>query len=810
MFTVPRLFQFSFYLCLFLSTLSLAYAEQVQIPSTLLIYIAAGLFLLLAYRLDGRWAMSIKQSNQLAVLIFIVWPTWMALSLRGSQPNADELDIELVRLALPYGGPLLTVLLLAKLFRPKGPRDYWTIHLMGLVQVVLACVLAMTNKLDRDAPLFPLIVVAYLLSLVWTLRNFSFYSHLLPSRLTVRQRILPLSRGEAVGQKTTLGLVTSLLWFGMICIVGLAFFFLVPRTQNPLGAGLNASIKPAVTGFKPSVDLNGVGRLETSEELVFRATIYDRNLYQTQVPGLPRWRGVTCSIYDENGRWRNARTDLTGFQMFRIQEPDKDNYLVSISLDPRKVSVAGAVSTPDVPNRVFGEMPIFSLETLGMTNIQPRVSLDPYSPPSDFNMVFFYQSKTEGSVSVTIGEHRPQRNLLYQQLIPIRMIGRNEWEQRLGRTRIGQSAVFDGSDIEAMERYLARLRTIPVNLASSGIIAKAAQKALADAKLPPTATVKDKAKAMESYLLNEKNFGYSLERLRVNSQLDPNEDFLENVRAGTCERFASALTLMLRSQGIAARIVLGFRGADWNSLSKLYEVKEYHAHAWVEAVIDEELTEERVRIPVQDEYREVNKKVLTKVHWLTLDPTPQNEAGLRDASTWAANVSFARYLWEFFILDFSGDLQRQRFFARFKTSWMESLIQWVRGLNWIEITLLAVALLFSLILAVLSLRLLKKLLARLRARRAQLAALPSVPFYRRFILMLERKFNLWPKPQQTALEYSQQAEQILKRTAAAASAASLTQQLAQSYHAVRFGGEILDGKAKTLETELDKLQAILK
>jgi len=39
-------------------------------------------------------------------------------------------------------------------------------------------------------------------------------------------------------------------------------------------------------------------------------------------------------------------------------------------------------------------------------------------------------------------------------------------------------------------------------------------------------------------------------------------DFLLNVKQGHCERFAGALALMLRSQGVQARVVAGFRGAE--------------------------------------------------------------------------------------------------------------------------------------------------------------------------------------------------------------------------------------------------------
>ena len=73
------------------------------------------------------------------------------------------------------------------------------------------------------------------------------------------------------------------------------------------------------------------------------------------------------------------------------------------------------------------------------------------------------------------------------------------------------------------------------------------------------------------------------------SNLDPTEDFLRNVKQGHCERFATGLTLMLRSAGIPCRLVVGFRGADAkNSLEPdngWYVVRQSHAHAWVEALV---------------------------------------------------------------------------------------------------------------------------------------------------------------------------------------------------------------------------------
>lgn len=64
---------------------------------------------------------------------------------------------------------------------------------------------------------------------------------------------------------------------------------------------------------------------------------------------------------------------------------------------------------------------------------------------------------------------------------------------------------------------------------------------------------------------------------------NPLEDFLFVYKSGHCEYFASAMVLLLRSQGIPARFVTGFLGAEYNPLEDYYIVRQQNAHAWVEA-----------------------------------------------------------------------------------------------------------------------------------------------------------------------------------------------------------------------------------
>jgi transglutaminase-like putative cysteine protease len=63
---------------------------------------------------------------------------------------------------------------------------------------------------------------------------------------------------------------------------------------------------------------------------------------------------------------------------------------------------------------------------------------------------------------------------------------------------------------------------------------------------------------------------------------DPIVAFLYDFKRGHCEYFAGAMTLMCQSIGMQARMVLGFKCDEYNSVSGQYIVRESDAHSWVE------------------------------------------------------------------------------------------------------------------------------------------------------------------------------------------------------------------------------------
>lgn len=104
----------------------------------------------------------------------------------------------------------------------------------------------------------------------------------------------------------------------------------------------------------------------------------------------------------------------------------------------------------------------------------------------------------------------------------------------------------------------------------------------------------DAAKAIEIDL--QRNFAYSLEMKATGA--DPLADFLFNVQTGHCEYFSTAMAVMLRTHGIAARVVNGFLPGEYNETSGAYTVRQSDAHSWVEVYFPSSRS------------------------WVTFDPTP--------------------------------------------------------------------------------------------------------------------------------------------------------------------------------------------
>ena len=89
----------------------------------------------------------------------------------------------------------------------------------------------------------------------------------------------------------------------------------------------------------------------------------------------------------------------------------------------------------------------------------------------------------------------------------------------------------------------------------------------------------DRAGALERYLRD--NFRYTLDPQGIDPE-NPIASFLFEAKSGYCEFFAAAMTLMLRTQSIPARLVNGFQTGSFNPIGNDFIVRARDAHSWVE------------------------------------------------------------------------------------------------------------------------------------------------------------------------------------------------------------------------------------
>ncbi len=289
------------------------------------------------------------------------------------------------------------------------------------------------------------------------------------------------------------------------------------------------------------------------------------------------------------------------------------------------------------------------------------------------------------------------------------------------------------------------------------------------------------ARALTDYLANSGEFTYTLEMTRQDLDVDPVMDFLVNLKQGHCERYATALALMLRSLGVPARVVKGFRGAD-DQGDGVYVIRHSHAHAWVE-----------ILVPHDDSPRPA-------FDWLTLDPTPAGSALTRSTFSlshwWQERQRSIHQWWQTLIVDYNADEQAdlwdivrpgRRLFAARKIG----------------------SLLLTGLTALLGLVLLRRLLRRGWPSGARAADVEA--FYGRLLALLARHAALRPQSGQTPREFAKKARQLFEGRPGWTALADLPDLVIELYYRVRFGGRPLtEPESRTIGAELDRLAEVLR
>jgi len=124
----------------------------------------------------------------------------------------------------------------------------------------------------------------------------------------------------------------------------------------------------------------------------------------------------------------------------------------------------------------------------------------------------------------------------------------------------------------------------------------------------------EKLTAVEAYFAA--NYEYQI-GITIPSGADPLNYFLLEKPAAHCEYFASGAVALLRSMGVPCRYVTGYVAAEKNDVGGYWVARNEHAHAWVEAYVEE-------------------------IGWVTVEPTPA--AGVPESEP----AKKTDQMWEYF------------------------------------------------------------------------------------------------------------------------------------------------------------------
>jgi transglutaminase-like putative cysteine protease len=90
----------------------------------------------------------------------------------------------------------------------------------------------------------------------------------------------------------------------------------------------------------------------------------------------------------------------------------------------------------------------------------------------------------------------------------------------------------------------------------------------------------EKTVRVQSYL--RENYTYDPSAREAPAGRDAVDYFLFESSGGFCSHYASAMAVMLRAEGVPARVASGYAMGSWDSVEGAYRVPESASHAWVE------------------------------------------------------------------------------------------------------------------------------------------------------------------------------------------------------------------------------------
>ncbi len=589
-----------------------------------------------------------------------------------------------------------------------------------------------------------------------------------------------------------IGAATS--WVGLlgvvpaVTLIALVFFYALPRTMEAPAAGRAGNV---VVGFNEQVRLEQFGEMLQRSDVAVRVQLTDRDTAaRYPVVGEMYLRGKVLERYASKvvggrptAQWNSIpsgriRRSLRAPREFRPSRQTDRNFYDSV--------VATITCEPMRSPSLFSIVPYHSV---GATR--------EWVHEADRWTIRRQQAELEGlhwnfpRLKYELGTHGFRDGI------------QSDLTSRLA-TAASESGRFDAGTSRASgrrrDRYVRELSLIDRD-AFPALIEKT--ETLVEEMQLSEPNDFEVARSLERWLKFDGGFRYSL---NLDSPpipgMDPIEQFLAIDRRGHCQYFASALAMMLRSRDIPARLVVGYRTDEYSELARVYVARQYHAHAWVEALIDRDQLPEGAIVygqPVSEQY------------WLRLDPTPAGGPGSEFDPGRVGGVrqmfDFAQNLWDDYVVEMDRDSQRdsllnapgmapmsesygemiasvRRFAERLREGraagrWLagRELFSWPAAIAAVTITLV--------VMALFRIRIYRWIRRRVTGEREAAAATPSLPFYAEALNEVAR-LGIVRRRGETPAEFTRDASETVARRHHVSLADPL-HRLTTAYYRIRFG-----------------------
>lgn len=531
---VQRYFQVSLFLLVSTGVMAIVSTGKLDVVSTFLPPLA---LVYKGFRLVKRRGpeLSVRAATWCVLAYFLFFPIDLWVVSHGLAEGAPNPQLYAALLSAIH---LLLFATLIRLYSARTNRDSAFLAVLAVASMLASAILTVETGF----------LVALAVFLVVSVSTFV----ALEMRRSAAGAVLPpLAPDSSMARRLNRALcLTSVGVAGGVLVLGTAIFFLIPRYTKGYLSALN--LQPALmTGFSDNVALGDIGQIQKNTSVVMRIAIEGDASRAQDV----HWRGIALTTFDGK-RWFTPTRDEV--EIFANPEGDYD------------------LAMPEPPRGRF--------YPLHYTVLMEPIATDAIflAPRAQFVRGRFGEETTRP-------DGLPRRSyLLIDQTGSLFNAEHNDIKIRYeGQSQLPATPPSDlrKSSAEYPEGGEIYLQLPPLDPR----VGQLAQKITSGAK-----NEYDQAASIQHYLIG--HYAYTLD-LSGPPTKDPLAHFLFERRAGNCEYFASAMTVMLRTLGIPSRYVTGFLQGEYNDVGGDYIVRESDAHAWVEVYFPD-------------------------YGWITFDPTP--------------------------------------------------------------------------------------------------------------------------------------------------------------------------------------------